>query len=213
MALIELRLFSHVSEPNDTQLHKIIKMGDYQQVQCVIKNGADKERKGKDFFTPLGLATSLGQIAIVCLLIESGADVNNGYYLPLILAAEIGNFEIVQILVEAGADVNAQQGNPPSLSSLSMAAAYDRIQIVNYLIQAGADVNIRDCEDWTPLMYAVAKGSINTTNILLDAGAEINTLDNKQYSVLDIAKQNRRSKIAHLLEKKGAKHGQELLYA
>ncbi|MBD2302887.1 ankyrin repeat domain-containing protein [Nostoc sp. FACHB-190] len=212
MALIELRLFPSEPEPHDTQLHKIIKEGNYQQIQIIIRDGVNLEKEGENFLTPLGLAASLGQISVVRLLIDSGSCVNNGYYLPLILAAEIGNIDIVRILVEAGADVNAQQGNPPSISSLAMAAAYNRNKIVKYLIQIGAEVNICNCDGWTPLMYAVAKGYMDTTLILLEAKADVNRIDSEQYSVLDIAKQNRRFKIARLLEEMGAKHGQDLLY-
>ena len=50
----------------------------------------------------------LGNNAIVDLLIEHGADVNqaNGYT-PLYVAAEKGHYEIAKLLIEKGADIYA----------------------------------------------------------------------------------------------------------
>lgn|GEM_PF-5565551 len=221
MGLIEINAFqSFSSEPEDTQIHQLIRAGDETNIKLLIQkgiyleieNGVDLEKKGKDFLTPLGLAISLKQVAITRLLIEAGASVNNGEKLPLVLAANRGYLEIIKMLIEAGAKVNLQQGNSPSMSALDMAASCNRNTIVKYLINAGAEVNFQDCEGWTPLMSAVAKGNLETVKILLRAGAKVNVTDIDRYSILDIARQNNRSKIVNLLEKAGAKSGQELLY-
>lgn len=211
MALIELRNFPTSPEPNDKSLHQAVKQGDLYQVQMLLEQGVNLDQAGKDFLTPLCLAVQIENIKIVRLLIEAGAQINSGYYLPLVLATQIGQFEIVRFLIESGADINRQQGDPPSITTLHMAASYNRLKIVHCLLANGAEIEARDFEGWTPLMSAVAKGSIEVVKLLIEVGADINAVGRDQYSVLDIAMQNRRSKISQFLRDKGAKHGQELL--
>ncbi|NMC05412.1 MAG: hypothetical protein GYA24_09380 [Candidatus Lokiarchaeota archaeon] len=64
------------------------------------------------FQPPLSMAARAGNVAMVKLLLEHGADVDATDYFEcpaLIEAVNAGSFEAVKLLVEAGANVNAQQ--------------------------------------------------------------------------------------------------------
>ena len=63
--------------------------------------------------SPLSAATYQQRLDVVRLLIERGANVNQGDnagFTPLHLAAASGYLEIARVLLDAGADVNARTG-------------------------------------------------------------------------------------------------------
>ena len=63
--------------------------------------------------SPLSAATYQQRLDVVRLLIERGADVNQGdnvSFAPLHLAAASGYLEIARVLLDAGADANARTG-------------------------------------------------------------------------------------------------------
>ena len=95
-----------------------------------------------------------GNIDIVRLLIEAGADINkkdrNGAS-SFIYAVIKGNIVIVRLLIEAGADTNIYDGD--GMTPLMIAAENNDIPLVRLLIQNGADINKQDPEGLTVLDY------------------------------------------------------------
>ncbi|KAH8806066.1 hypothetical protein F5884DRAFT_886577 [Xylogone sp. PMI_703] len=74
-----------------------------------------------DFMPPLIVAISLGNIDLVHLLIDHGANINIGYYgscepsspnrfwgTAIQLAGKLGHQEIVDLLLKSGADINKE---------------------------------------------------------------------------------------------------------
>ena len=92
----------------------------------------------------ISLAIMQGDIDIVSLLLENGADVNaeDQYFeTPLMYAVEAQNKEIVALLIEKGADVNASR--PPMLPGrdiplIELALQTENQEIIDLLLQAGA---------------------------------------------------------------------------
>ena len=91
--------------------------------------------------TPLDLAAREGDLEMVELIVDNGANVNN--YKPLHLASQKGHLEIVTYLVEKGAKLN----NPEferrfdGLSPLHEAVEGGHFDVVEYLVEQGADIN------------------------------------------------------------------------
>lgn len=81
-------------------------------------------------------AARFGNIDIVNLLLDNGADVNTEDGYPLRWAAMNGHTEIVRILIKYGADVNVEKG-----ISLRWAATRGHAKIVRLLLNAGAVYN------------------------------------------------------------------------
>jgi ankyrin repeat protein len=95
--------------------------------------------------TTLLAAIDTGNLLMVKLLVDNGANVNDSFNpglvrTPLQRAAEIGNFEIVQYLLENGAHANSApcySGGTP----LQLTAIGGHVGIAELLLEYGADVN------------------------------------------------------------------------
>jgi len=95
----------------------------------VIEEGGD---------TPLIISCKKGNLNIVKLLVDNGADINkkNKYGdTPLTISCEKGNFDIIKYLVEKGADINLfnSTGTSP-LNILCRKSSENSLKIMDYLI-------------------------------------------------------------------------------
>ncbi|BAY82118.1 hypothetical protein NIES267_15960 [Calothrix parasitica NIES-267] len=89
---------------NRINIFEAIQTGESSQIIELINQGINLNQEIEDEETPLSKAIKLGNINIIILLIESGADCEqlclNSAFTPLSLACELGNKEIVQLLVD-----------------------------------------------------------------------------------------------------------------
>ena len=92
--------------------------------------------------TPLDLAAREGDLEMVELLVDNGANVNN--YKPLHHASGKGHLEIVTYLVEHGANLNEPdiEIGVDVLSPLHEAVRGGHFDVVEYLVEQGADINV-----------------------------------------------------------------------
>ena len=162
-------------------------------MQILLGQGADNGTpEGEDKQSPaigseaLFTAIESGNVTLVNLLVEAGADVNAaegfGGNTPLHEAVEEGNAEIVQILVDAGADIEAEgfMGQTP----LGLAAEEGASEIMQILLGQGADSGTPEGEDrQSPtigseaLFTAIKKGDVETVRLLVEAGTDVNAAE------------------------------------
>ena len=90
-----------------------IESNDLTTVEKAIKAGADVNKPEKNKFTPLGWAASKGNLAIMNLLINAGANINSvaGPFGASALTYDAGgsgsdNPDAVKLLLQHGAKVN-----------------------------------------------------------------------------------------------------------
>lgn len=95
----------------------------YDSVNLLLKLGVDVNSTMKDSSkteqwmasrTPLMWASNHGDIQMVSLLLDRGADVSVSDsigYTALMLAAANGNLKLIKLLVQAGADISAKEKN------------------------------------------------------------------------------------------------------
>lgn len=105
--------------------------------------------------TPLILASNLGDLDVVKLLLSKGADINRRNVFEqtsLMGAASQNQISVVRYLLGAGAavDLRARDGE----TALMIAARKDYIDVVKALLDAGADVTVRDIGDRTAQILA-----------------------------------------------------------
>ncbi len=157
------------------QLIIAARKNDIEKVKELIAKGADVNAKEKvvgEGYTALFHAASYGHTAIVKLLIEKGAKVNESpkRTSPLMMAAWRGYTNTVQVLLEAGADINAKddQGH----TALTDAVRKNHIEVVRLLVSKGADVNVRLPDGNTPLSWAKAKQNQEMIELFRRAGAK-----------------------------------------
>jgi ankyrin repeat protein len=121
--------------------------------------------------TPFSFATATGDLRLMRLLVQSGANpllATNKHTTPLMVAAGLGNFEdpteeqkkmaleAARMLVELGADVNAVDDY--GWTALHGAAYTGADATVQFLVDKGAKLDIKDMFGQTP--YSIAAGQI-----------------------------------------------------
>jgi truncated hemoglobin YjbI len=135
--------------------------------------------------TLLHEAAGNGNLAIVQLLLELGADPNAGYpfgHTPLYYAgnscaAKTGS-DIVRALFEAGANVNAHDG-VKRCTPLHMAARRGYVPVATALLDCGAAIESRDRAGDTPLRRAVNCGKAEVAALLLSRGANLHSVGSR----------------------------------
>ena len=161
-------------------LFTTIMSGSKEGVESLIRNGADVNAKYDDDdsddeanLTPLAMAVSTGNQAIVRLLLEEGADVDaeidEDGVTALHLAVFMGEEAIVRLLLEKGADINAQEDDE-GMTPLHLAVECGMDTIVRLLLAKGADVSVRDHEGKTVQDQAHFKGREAVVRLLSPVG-------------------------------------------
>ena len=126
--------------------------------------------------TPLSLASTNGDAAMIQLFLDAKADPNGalpGGETPLMTAARTGNVDALKVLLVRGADVKAKD-EERGQTALMWAAAEGNTAAVNLLIEFGADIHARSKGGFTPLLFAVREGKADVVRALLKAGADVN---------------------------------------
>jgi hypothetical protein len=141
---------------------------------CLSKTGMNLEAKDINGRTALFLASELGHEKIVRMLLNRGADVDNGNRTSNALgAASSGGYEnIVQLLLDRGADIGVQSRYDGDALQAASSEGHDKI--VQMLLDRGANVNTH-CGDYSnALQAASSNGHDKIVQILLDRGADVN---------------------------------------
>lgn len=132
----------------DSEANTLLTMAAYQgDTRCLsqaVHSGANMNITNRDGDTPLILAASSGQTAIVQALCNTpGIDIDfhhkDNRYTALSRAIMCGWYDCVDILIQHGADVNTIAEN--NMSMLSIAANFNRDTIIDLLLAHGAKID------------------------------------------------------------------------
>jgi len=148
-------------------------------------------------------ASTNGNIDIVKLLIDAGADINakdNDDITALLWACSGGYLEIVKLLLEAGADPNIQDNE--GYTALMWVSTY--LEIAKLLILSGTNPNIQNKNGKTALIFASQNGRLEFVKLLIEAGADLDIKDKDDKTALMFASQKGHSEIVKLLIEAGA---------
>ncbi len=124
-------------------------------------------------------------------------------------AAKKGNIEAVKQHLTSGADVNAK--GIGGMTPLHRAAREGHKEVSELLITNSADVNAKDKRGRTPLHRAAREGHKEVAELLITKDAYVNAKSESGLFIgetpLDEAIKRKRTEVADLLRKHGAKYG------
>lgn len=124
-------------------------------------------------WTPLHVASFMGHLDCISLLLAAGADVHarttDGFDSPAVFKAAANNdpqhrTEAVLLLLDHGSDVQVQVVDGFTL--LHEAAVQHDFALATLLLERGIAVNRRKADGATPLATALAKGSQSVADLI-----------------------------------------------
>jgi ankyrin repeat protein len=199
--------------------------GDVEEVQRLIRAGADVAAANNYGATAMSIAAETGNAEVIRLLLAAGADPespNAEGQTALMAVARTGNIEAARALLKARANVNAveQWGGQ---SALMWAAARHQPEMVRFLLKNGADPNMRsrvtnwprkvtseprekkmDRGGFSALAFAAREGCTACAKALVEGGADINLPDGLGTTPLILAIMNGQFDTAKYLIEAGA---------
>ncbi len=194
-------------------LYRAIHNQDADKVEQILAQhdvDLDPPRQPNLVNKPLALACDSGNLEIVKLLVENGADINGLVSYddpPLIRAASAGHNDIVAYLIEQGADVNLP--NVFGTSVFIGLCAGEDLEIVQLAFEHGGKINESYAQttqtNWgqmyyTAFQFSVMHGSIEIVQFLLDNGGDPSITDSSGKTCIEIAQDAGREDIIKLLE-------------
>ncbi|KAH6977414.1 ankyrin repeat-containing domain protein [Ilyonectria sp. MPI-CAGE-AT-0026] len=198
LAVVEL-LLDAGANPNavsffgSTALQSVIEMGVPESMRqavahlllrrgAIVNIPASRNLAG---MTPVQEAARYGDIGLVSLFVDNGADLNAAPYhrggrTALQAAVESGEAELVIFLINSGAAINADAAAYNGLTCLQAAVSCGNLVLVDKLLQQGARVNAPAStgSGQTALQAAVKGGNAEMVRRLLHAGADVNQITN-----------------------------------
>ena len=187
--LAALLALAPVSAAVDAPLADAAMRRDADAVRRLIVRGADPDAAHGDGMTALHWAAEHGDLGIVALLLDAGADIEArtrlGSHTPLHVASRSAQAAAVRMLLATGADAGAV--TTTGATALHFAAGAGTAAAVSALLDHGAEADARE-PVWgqTPLMFAAAAARTEAIAVLLARGADPELAG----AVVDVAARN-----------------------
>lgn len=148
-------------------IHDAVKAGKLAQVRKLLTQSENANSICKETGeTALEIATETGNIRIISLLLDAGADPNlsHGGDLPLAVAARSGDLSLLSLLLSRGANANGEGEDGDT--ALIAAAAAGHLKVVKALIGAGANPKHQSSHGHSPVIAAAENGHLKVVEYL-----------------------------------------------
>ena len=173
-------------------------------VRVLLRSGAEVNKANKEGVTPLIAAAGNGNVEIVSMLFEYGANVRivnlkreSALHPAVRGVARHGHTDVVRILLARGAEVDQQ--DVYQQTPLIVAAAYGNAEVVSILIENNARLPLSDWSGQSALHTAVSHGHSEVVRILLASGAEVDQANRAGLTPLIAAAENGHTEVVSIL--------------
>jgi hypothetical protein len=163
----------HSKEADSRLILKAIYEDDVALGAKIIKD-IDASKLNKDGVGLIHLASSLGSLKFIYLLVDNGAEINQRDFqgkTPLIYAVENNKIEAIAVLLDLGADINAEDITKET--ALWKAVKQENENIVKLLLNGGANAYAENNDGITPIYFAKRKRLDNILSLLKNTSTEI----------------------------------------
>jgi len=149
----------------------------FEIVKCIIDDINEIDMRDGNDDTPLMVAASLGNLKIVKLLVDHGADLNAvskaSDYTPLLDALQKGHEEVAKYLIAKGANVitMGKDRNTP----LMYAVDQNMPELALLLIEKGCDIKTKSKDGIGALFGATVIENTKLIDVLLEKGLYMST--------------------------------------
>lgn len=148
--------------------------------------------------TPLILAVLKGNVDIVKVLLDHGANINhqnNQGHSPLQYACSKGWSDVVGLLLERGSDVDIRDRRGDT--SLHRLASLGRLELLKLLLNRSPKplLDVQNAEGNTAMHIACEDNEVSCALLLLDHGASVDIENRDKKSPFDLAKSGLRQTI------------------
>ena len=177
-------------------LHLTVVEQQPEMAEILIDGGADidlvSEINGR---TALLLASELGDLEMVHVLLEHGADIqmrDNLGQTARHLATRFGQESVVKALLNAGANIDIRDSGE-GMTPLSISSLQGDVAITKLLVSNGADIEARSASGHTPFSFATSMesyvnvGGDELIRYFADLGVDISPEDNAGITPLEWA--------------------------
>lgn len=170
----------------------------HELVALLLERGADPNQHGINDDTPLHIATALGDLPLVDLLLRHGANPNeitriDEVETPLELAERAGQAAIAARLRPLTTRVDWER-----------AARNGELQVLRRMLRDGHDIDATDGYGMTALMRAAHNGHKDVVEWLIARGADLDHTSKFHLSALMLAVIAKHEKVARVLVRAGA---------
>lgn len=225
LAFIDLLLAHGARIDGDARsvpLHKATERRNADLARALLKRGAEVNETDRNGRTALFVAAASGNLGLVTLLLDAGADPRWQDDLDVtpmhVAAAPRARVLVIEALLKRGAPADAADyaGETPLIAALGTGAPgarkpagsppvdTDRTAAVKALLRAGARADAADARGLTPLHFAADRGYREIASLLLERGAALDAQDRAGRTPLMLAAASGRADVARLLIDGGA---------
>ncbi|MBN2424087.1 MAG: ankyrin repeat domain-containing protein [Calditrichaceae bacterium] len=194
-----LTIFLYVYSCSQHTLHKAITTNNDREVVEQINAKKKLNTRNEKGQTPLDLAVIAGNRDYVKMLLDAGANINEG---AVFRAVSCPDTIILKLFLDRISDVNIIEINRET--PLHRACREAKYTSAKKLLIKGASVNARDNHDNTPLLLAACADNPEIIKLLVQHGAEINAANKDGETALHTAAINNQNDAVKYLMDKGA---------
>ena len=127
-------------------------------IETILEYGIDIDSINKNYSTPLYLASMDGNIELIHILLNLGANIDSSHISyhrarrPLHIASEHGKLGAIKLLLERGAYIHYK--DHLEMTPLLVAAHHGQSDAIKLLLERGASIHEKGVDDMTALHYA-----------------------------------------------------------